>query len=494
MSIFFVVDEQDDSVNREYNRTSMKIWSDGYRDDNSAKVYYKKLIDIITTEYMKLGKCYLVDYIIRNKQGVDIVTYSGLIMANGVMEGNEIYYSDDIIPFVTNRKGQPIEWWQLKKYREKIDYKALYENILCSLRNNGQNYYRMNRDEMQHKNDCAADIKLNVNEEREKILNEARQQADKILQDTQIKIDELKKDAEDESKIRVENAKAQVSEMLEHAKIQAREIVEDATKQADQIKINALENITEQEREEAKNKASLQVEDAIREYLEKDRQLFKKSMDDEFLNATTDEREASGQGEKIHNMMIEDSNAIQVQWMNELSENISKLQDIKAEFYEKMHNWQKTLYPVEITPLGRVYIDLCRILTTDKLISEEVLHKIKTEQNTELSNEQLESDKATVTTSDQTLEGLKRLHQSLTVFQKRFAKALQKLGMYVHYPEEGEQFDEVWHTMEYDEDYDSEKNYIIKRCITPAIVKKTNDSDMDDILIPAVVEIIESDT
>ena len=159
-----------------------------------------------------------------------------------------------------------------------------------------------------------------------------------------------------------------------------------------------------------------------------------------------------------------------------------------------MHNWQKTLYPVEITPLGRVYIDLCRILTTDKLISEEVLHKIKTEQNTELSNEQLESDKATVTTSDQTLEGLKRLHQSLTVFQKRFAKALQKLGMYVHYPEEGEQFDEVWHTMEYDEDYDSEKNYIIKRCITPAIVKKTNDSDMDDILIPAVVEIIESDT
>ena len=61
--------------------------------------------------------------------------------------------------------------------------------------------------------------------------------------------------------------------------------------------------------------------------------------------------------------------------------------------------------------------------------------------------------------------------------------------MYVYYPKDGEVYDEVWHVIEDDAEFDASKEHRIKQCILPGIAKKVNDDSEDDVIIMATVKV-----
>ena len=90
---------------------------------------------------------------------------------------------------------------------------------------------------------------------------------------------------------------------------------------------------------------------------------------------------------------------------------------------------------------------------------------------------------------DMSLEELEKLNRKLSIFLKKFESSLNGLDMYVYHPDNGEVYDEVWHMIEDDSEFDYSKEYHVKRCVLPGVAKKVNDDGEDDVIILAMVEV-----
>ena len=295
---------------------------------------------------------------------------------------------------------------------------------------------------------------INTDKKNIEVIEHANEQAEKIISNAEV-----------EAKRITNDANAEAIRIIEEAKVRAKEIDDSVTKEAS---------------EKAKDKA----EKLVSRYLTEEQKSYKLELNDEMRKFTDAYIENSNRAMTVHTEMCDATNAVQARWIQALDDTISKMSDIKSEFYSHLHNWQVSLFPKEIKPLAERFLELYRIINVDKMLREEILLKsLSDEMSDDLTDSRVDKNNDL----EIRIAGLQKLNKTLTTFLRRFELSLNGLDLYVFYPNPGDEFDETWHILD-DEDEEYEGKYI-KECIVPGIAKKANDDYGDDVLIPAVVKV-----
>lgn len=446
--------------NQKKRATALEIYQNGYQSNfwggsrSDSKRFFVELRNAVIYEMKTTGHCELVDKILgQGIERLDVVAYAALVDINNGFENNTLTdvekdpRYEDFVPHVSNNMGRKIRWPDCEPNKAFIRIDEVYE-IIHNTREILRMHYAHTR-EVENVTVTSMEKKKNrgdveyANEQAENIISNAKAKAERITND----------------------ANAEAGRMIEEAKARAKEIDDSVTKQVT---------------EAAKNKA----EQLVSRYLTNEQKSYKSELNDEMRKFTDAYIENSSRAMKVHTEMCDATNAVQARWIQALDETISKMTDVKSEFYSHLHDWQVSLFPKEIKPLAERFLELYRIINVDKLLREEILFKpLSGEMNNNLADNNVDENDD----SEIRIAGLQKLNKTLTTFLRRFELSLNGLDLYVFYPKPGDEFDETWHIPD-DEDEEYEGKHI-KECVVPGIAKKANDDLGDDVLIPAVVKV-----
>lgn len=448
--------------NQKKHATAWGIYQNGYQSNfwggskSDSKRFFVELRNAVIYEIETTGHCEFVDKILEKGTGrLDVVAYATLADINNGLENNMLtdIESDpqykDFVPHVSNNTGRKIRWSDCEPNRVFMRIEDVYEiihNTREILRKHyvhtseAENGAVTSTEKIKKKNGAVVE---HSNEQAEMIISKARAEAERITND----------------------ANAEASRIIEEAKTRAKEIDDSVTKQVS---------------EAAKDRA----EKLISRYLTEEQKSYKSELNDEMRKFTDDYIENSNRAMTVHTEMCDATNAVQIRWIQALDDTISKMTDVKSEFYSHLHDWQVSLFPKEIKPLAERFLELYRIINVDKLLREEILFKPL---SGEMSNNLTDNNVDENDDSEIRIAGLQKLNKTLTTFLRRFELSLNGLDLYVFYPNPGDEFDEIWHIPD-DEDEEYEGKHI-KECVVPGIAKKANDDLGDDVLIPAVVKV-----
>lgn len=435
--------------NEEKRASALEIYQNGYQSifwsgsKIDSKSFFVELRNAVIYEIEKKGNCELVNKILEQGTGkLDIVAYAALEDINQGLEDNTLtdVEKDPVYKEYVPHVRSPLRWHDCEFGMENVPVEAIYEDVYGAI--------EMIRLHHIHNDEIERETLINTDKKNIEVVEGAKEQAEKILLSAKVEAKRITNDANAES-----------SRIIEKAKARAKEIDDSVAK-------------------EAKDKA----EKLVSRYLIEEQKSYKLELNNEMRKFTDAYIENSSRAMTVHTEMCDATNAVQVRWIQALDDAISKMTDIKSEFYSHLHNWQGSLFSKEIKPLAERYLELYRIINVDKLLREEILLKpLSGENSDELTNKKMnENDDL-----ENRIVGLQKLNKTLITFLRRFEVSLNGLDLYVFYPNPGDEFDETWHILE-DEDYEGK---YIKECVVPGIAKKANDDFGDDVLIPAVVKV-----
>ena len=415
----------------------------------TVKVFFIELRDAVIYEIETTGYCELVNKILeQGTGGLDIVACAALVDIKKGFEDNMLTDVEkdpkykEYVPHLRVR----LRWSKCEFGRMNVSIQQVYEDVKGA------------REILQlhHIHTIKMERKTSINTDKKNIevVERANEQAEKIISNAEV-----------EAKRITNDANAEAIRIIEEAKVRAKEIDDSVTKEAS---------------EKAKDKA----EKLVSRYLTEEQKSYKLELKDEMRKFTDAYIENSNRAMTVHTEMCDATNAVQARWIQALDDTISKMSDVKSEFYSHLHNWQVSLFPKEIKPLAERFLELYRIINVDKMLREEILLKsLSDEMSDDLTDSRVDKNND----SEIRIAGLQKLNKTLTTFLRRFELSLNGLDLYVFYPNPGDEFDETWHILD-DEDEEYEGKYI-KECIVPGIAKKANDDYGDDVLIPAVVKV-----
>lgn len=441
--------------NEEKRASALEIYQSGYQSifgsgsKIDSKSFFIELRDAVIYEIETTGYCELVNEILEQGTGrLDIVACAALVDINKGFEDNTLTDVEkdpkykDFVPRVRGR----LRWSDCEFGESNVSIREVYENVKGA------------REILQlhhiHANKMERKTSFNTDKKNIEVVERAKEQAEKIISIAEV-----------EAKRITNDANAEASRIIEEAKVRAKEIDDSVTKEAS---------------EKAKDKA----EKLVSRYLTEEQKSYKLELNDEMRKFTDAYIENSSRAMTVHTEMCDATNAVQARWIQVLDDTISKMTDVKSEFYSHLHDWQVSLFPKEIKPLAERFLELYRIINVDKMLREEILLKsLSDEMSDDLTNSRVDKNNDL----EIRIAGLQKLNKTLTTFLRRFELSLNGLDLYVFYPNPGDEFDETWHILD-DEDEEYEGKYI-KECIVPGIAKKANDDYGDDVLIPAVVKV-----
>lgn len=424
-----------------------------------AKTFFKSMSNSIVYEYERQGFCEFVDYAIDNRIPMDVIVYAAISNAKKYLKGEEQAESSLHIPYVniTDNRKRTLTTWDDFNGTSMDFYVYGYQSVhdtLIELRSAGRKAHLVllekNQSSCHNKTTQVIDAAEN---NAEKINGEANKATERIINTAKAKGVESGQTIKQDEKLRI-----------------------------------------------------------AEKYLAEGRQTAKDELNDEIASMLKKRDAQIGLIEKLHDDMRDKTDLIHASWSRELTDSIDILSKMRDELYDHIHKWQISLYPYEIEPLAQRYIELYKIINVEKIIEQEILFAYsKLELLDEREPQMNDFDNTTMLRSKQiggskektvergeeraegieeqikaTIEGLQKLNSSLTIFLKKFEASLNGLGMYVYYPKENEQFDDILHILENGEDG---TGLNIKRCIVPGIAKKIKDGDDDDVIIPAIVEV-----
>ncbi len=391
-----------------------------------AKTFFNCMSKTIISEYEQQGFCEFVDDAIDQRAQMDLIVFAAICHAKRYLGAEELIDSEKYVPYI----GIP-------------------EGIKGSLRPTWDYYNKVPMNRYFADSNSTRSMLLELRNAGRKAHLALIKKTESVCQNTPAPIDE--------------NAKKKTGMIVEDANVKAEP---DATIQM------------------------------AEKYLAEGRIAAKKELDIELADMLTKRDTQISMMERFHDEMRDATDSIHALWSQELTNTVNSLSNMKEELYDHIHKWQISLYPYEFGPLAQRYIELYRIINVDKLLDQEVLfaYSKKNNHNKDLPqkgglNENSSNQVNDVRLEDMektTIDGLQKLNKSLTIFVKKFEASLNGLGMYVYYPKENEQFDDVWHILE---NGDDGTGSVIKRCIVPGIAKKRSDGDDDDVIIPAIVEV-----
>lgn len=441
--------------NQNERPTAMEIYRNGYQsffgggNKIDSKSFFTELRDAVIYEIETTGYCELVNKILEQGTGrLDIVACAALVDINKGFEDNTLTDVEkdpkykDYVPRI--RVG--LRWSKCEFRRLEAPIQEVYEDVKGA------------REILQlhHIHTIKMERKTSINTDKKNIevIERTKEQAEKIISSAEV-----------EAKRITNDANAEAIRIIEEAKVRAKEIDDSVTKKAS---------------EKAKDKA----EKLVSRYLTEEQKSYKLELNDEMRKFTDAYIENSNRAMTVHTEMCDATNAVQARWIKALDDTISKMSDVKSEFYSHLHDWQVSLFPKEIKPLAERFLELYRIINVDKMLREEILLKsLSDEMSDDLTNSRVDKNNDL----EIRIASLQKLNKTLTTFLRRFELSLNGLDLYVFYPNPGDEFDETWHILD-DEDEEYEGKYI-KECIVPGIAKKANDDYGDDVLIPAVVKV-----
>lgn len=441
--------------NEEKRASALEIYQSGYQSifgsgsKIDSKSFFIELRDAVIYEIETTGYCELVNKILeQGTGGLDIVACAALVDIKKGFEDNMLTDVEkdpkykEYVPHLRVR----LRWSKCEFGRMNVSIQQVYEDVKGA------------REILQlhHIHTIKMERKTSINTDKKNIevVERANEQAEKIISNAEV-----------EAKRITNDANAEAIRIIEEAKARAKEIDDSVTKEAS---------------EKAKDKA----EKLVSRYLTEEQKSYKLELNDEMRKFTDAYIENSNRAMTVHTEMCDATNAVQARWIQALDDTISKMSDIKSEFYSHLHDWQVSLFPKEIKPLAERFLELYRIINVDKMLREEILLKsLSDEMSDDLTDSRVDKNNDL----EIRIAGLQKLNKTLTTFLRRFELSLNGLDLYVFYPNPGDEFDETWHILD-DEDEEYEGKYI-KECIVPGIAKKANDDYGDDVLIPAVVKV-----
>lgn len=441
--------------NEEKRASALEIYQSGYQSifgsgsKIDSKSFFIELRDAVIYEIETTGYCELVNKILeQGTGGLDIVACAALVDIKKGFEDNMLTDVEkdpkykEYVPHLRVR----LRWSKCEFGRMNVSIQQVYEDVKGA------------REILQlhHIHTIKMERKTSINTDKKNIevVERANEQAEKIISNAEV-----------EAKRITNDANAEAIRIIEEAKVRAKEIDDSVTKEAS---------------EKAKDKA----EKLVSRYLTEEQKSYKLELNDEMRKFTDAYIENSNRAMTVHTEMCDATNAVQARWIQALDDTISKMSDVKSEFYSHLHNWQVSLFPKEIKPLAERFLELYRIINVDKMLREEILLKsLSDEMSDDLTDSRVDKNNDL----EIRIVGLQKLNKTLTTFLRRFELSLNGLDLYVFYPNPGDEFDETWHILD-DEDEEYEGKYI-KECIVPGIAKKANDDYGDDVLIPAVVKV-----
>lgn len=441
--------------NEEKRASALEIYQSGYQSifgsgsKIDSKSFFIELRDAVIYEIETTGYCELVNKILeQGTGGLDIVACAALVDIKKGFEDNMLTDVEkdpkykEYVPHLRVR----LRWSECEFGRMNVSIQQVYEDVKGA------------REILQlhHIHTIKMERKTSINTDKKNIevVERANEQAEKIISNAEV-----------EAKRITNDANAEAIRIIEEAKVRAKEIDDSVTKEAS---------------EKAKDKA----EKLVSRYLTEEQKSYKLELNDEMRKFTDAYIENSNRAMTVHTEMCDATNAVQARWIQALDDTISKMSDIKSEFYSHLHDWQVSLFPKEIKPLAERFLELYRIINVDKMLREEILLKsLSDEMSDDLTDSRVDKNNDL----EIRIAGLQKLNKTLTTFLRRFELSLNGLDLYVFYPNPGDEFDETWHILD-DEDEEYEGKYI-KECIVPGIAKKANDDYGDDVLIPAVVKV-----
>ena len=441
--------------NEEKRASALEIYQSGYQSifgsgsKIDSKSFFIELRDAVIYEIETTGYCELVNKILeQGTGGLDIVACAALVDIKKGFEDNMLTDVEkdpkykEYVPHLRVR----LRWSKCEFGRMNVSIQQVYEDVKGA------------REILQlhHIHTIKMERKTSINTDKKNIevVERANEQAEKIISNAEV-----------EAKRITNDANAEAIRIIKEAKVRAKEIDDSVTKEAS---------------EKAKDKA----EKLVSRYLTEEQKSYKLELNDEMRKFTDAYIENSNRAMTVHTEMCDATNAVQARWIQALDDTISKMSDVKSEFYSHLHNWQVSLFPKEIKPLAERFLELYRIINVDKMLREEILLKsLSDEMSDDLTDSRVDKNNDL----EIRIAGLQKLNKTLTTFLRRFELSLNGLDLYVFYPNPGDEFDETWHILD-DEDEEYEGKYI-KECIVPGIAKKANDDYGDDVLIPAVVKV-----
>nr|WP_279078546.1 hypothetical protein [Catenibacterium mitsuokai] len=441
--------------NEEKRASALEIYQSGYQSifgsgsKIDSKSFFIELRDAVIYEIETTGYCELVNKILeQGTGGLDIVACAALVDIKKGFEDNMLTDVEkdpkykEYVPHLRVR----LRWSKCEFGRMNVSIQQVYEDVKGA------------REILQlhHIHTIKMERKTSINTDKKNIevVERANEQAEKIISNAEV-----------EAKRITNDANAEAIRIIEEAKVRAKEIDDSVTKEAS---------------EKAKDKA----EKLVSRYLTEEQKSYKLELNDKMRKFTDAYIENSNRAMTVHTEMCDATNAVQARWIQALDDTISKMSDIKSEFYSHLHDWQVSLFPKEIKPLAERFLELYRIINVDKMLREEILLKsLSDEMSDDLTDSRVDKNNDL----EIRIAGLQKLNKTLTTFLRRFELSLNGLDLYVFYPNPGDEFDETWHILD-DEDEEYEGKYI-KECIVPGIAKKANDDYGDDVLIPAVVKV-----
>lgn len=441
--------------NEEKRASALEIYQSGYQSifgsgsKIDSKSFFIELRDAVIYEIETTGYCELVNKILeQGTGGLDIVACAALADIKKGFEDNMLTDVEkdpkykEYVPHLRVR----LRWSKCEFGRMNVSIQQVYEDVKGA------------REILQlhHIHTIKMERKTSINTDKKNIevVEHANEQAEKIISNAEV-----------EAKRITNDANAEAIRIIEEAKVRAKEIDDSVTKEAS---------------EKAKDKA----EKLVSRYLTEEQKSYKLELNDEMRKFTDAYIENSNRAMTVHTEMCDATNAVQARWIQALDDTISKMSDVKSEFYSHLHDWQVSLFPKEIKPLAERFLELYRIINVDKMLREEILLKsLSDEMSDDLTDSRVDKNNDL----EIRIAGLQKLNKTLTTFLRRFELSLNGLDLYVFYPNPGDEFDETWHILD-DEDEEYEGKYI-KECIVPGIAKKANDDYGDDVLIPAVVKV-----
>ena len=475
--------------------------------DDSLKDYYVKLRAAVIDEFETYGFCTLLDDFIESEELIDVVAYSAIIDIKANYPNNELtdVAGKKFVPYIISND----------LYRSRIRWNECYNiNTLKNTLKKSQKIvgiFREVREILRKAHIRLINENSKGNSVSEEIINKAEQEAQKI-----------KSDAE-------ENAERIVKQAEENAE----KVVKQAEEKADEMKAGLLQDV------EAKAKGI--SENLIENYLLEQQNRFKKELSVQMAEISEDTIEKSKRTALFHKEMCDNTKSFQAEWISTIDDMKRHMEKMKSDFYEHLSKWQRGLYPKSIESVAYCFTELYRIINVDKLIRKEVLFRYNSEKqtniesnantmaetcNTDVENESAEpsrdaevavenetaefsqdaevavenesaeplqdaavvAEKESAEPSPDVLKGLESLNKSLSIFIRKFERALNDLDLYTYYPEVGDIFDVTEHSSYDEEDYVCEGRPI-KECVIPGIRKKAFDEFGDDVLIAAVVKV-----
>ena len=443
-----------------------------------SKAFFVSLEKAVIKDLETQGFCSLADQLLESTgKNIDALTAAVFLdIDRGYKSGNYADVTDqgkysDIIPYIEFTVGglggfrkEYIEW----AYYDSLNYRriALNDDIRQVIR--------------RVRNAVRASHLNNVNHMEENIRREYAQQGSRILADAENNARMTETKADEKARAAMDQANRESERIRAEAQMTAKRIREDAEKYADTIREEAEDTIKKRKAEieaTADQTAKERTDQLVEKYLEENQRKMRTESNAEAGRMIAAEL-ARRQGMfSVYDDMCERTNGFQASWISSLNQSIEQLEGIKSEFYRHLHDWQVSLYQADIRPIAERYLELYRIINVDRLIRAEIITGDGQENSPDAD--------------DPVIAGLERLNRTLTTFLRRFEASLNGLDMYVYYPQAGDEFDDLKHVSEDDEEPAYQAH--VTECILPGIARKaSNDPDdetMDDVVIRAVVRL-----